>query len=152
MEVVEGDGGVGASYLLENDRATGVGIDEIRQVVDFVIDNTPQVFGCVVLCDSIAGKGFARHVEQMRNVGVAKSDSDSVEKKEGAQVRKRAYRYIVGNTAPRGFASVRLAASLLRSAFRDGGVMGWSKTGVWWIYRGVISRCMIGQCPGSFRR
>jgi hypothetical protein len=28
-----------------------VGIDEVGQVVDLVVNNTPEVFWCVVLCD-----------------------------------------------------------------------------------------------------
>lgn len=46
-----------------------------------------------------------------------------MKRNEGAQRRKGAYRYIC-NVVPRCFASVRLGASLLRFAFRDGGVNG----------------------------
>jgi hypothetical protein len=37
-----------------------------------VVDDTPHILGGVVLCDSIAGKGFARHDGQMRRVTLCK--------------------------------------------------------------------------------
>lgn len=43
MEVVEGFGGILACDLTENDFASWVGVDEIGYIVDFVVDDDPEV-------------------------------------------------------------------------------------------------------------
>jgi len=40
-----------------------VGIDELAEVVDFVVDDAPEVFGRVVRGDRIAREGGVRHVD-----------------------------------------------------------------------------------------
>ena len=73
MEVVEGGRGVGASYLLKNDGAARVRVDEVCEVVDFVVNNAPEIVWLVVLCDLLASEGFVRHVGDesgRRGVGV----------------------------------------------------------------------------------
>lgn len=49
VEVVEGVGCVLAGDLLEDDCAARVGVDEFGDVVDFVVDDEPEVFFCGVL-------------------------------------------------------------------------------------------------------
>lgn len=44
MEVVEGFGGILAGDLTEDNFASGVGVDEIGDIVDFVVDDDPEVF------------------------------------------------------------------------------------------------------------
>lgn len=58
VEVVEVDGGVLAGDLSEHDAPTGVGVNEIGEVIDFVVDDAPQgVFGGV-FCDFFTGEGL----------------------------------------------------------------------------------------------
>lgn len=60
VKVVEGRGGILASNLLENALATGVGVDELGQVVDGVVNDAPQgVFGGVV-ANLFASEGLCR--------------------------------------------------------------------------------------------
>lgn len=49
VQVVEGFCGIRAGDLREHDGAAGVGVDEVAQVVDFVVDDCPEVFFGVVL-------------------------------------------------------------------------------------------------------
>ena len=49
VQVVEGFCGICAGDLGEHDGAAGVGVDEVAQVVDFVVDDGPEVFFGVVL-------------------------------------------------------------------------------------------------------
>jgi len=49
MQVVEGLCGIRPCDLREHDGAAGVRVDEIAQVVDFVVDDCPEVFFGVVL-------------------------------------------------------------------------------------------------------
>jgi hypothetical protein len=49
VQVVEGLGGVLTGDLGKDDGAAGVGVDEFAEVVDFVIDDDPEVFLSVVL-------------------------------------------------------------------------------------------------------
>jgi hypothetical protein len=49
VQVVEGFCGICAGDLGEHDGAAGVGVDEVGQVVDFVVDDCPEVFFGVVL-------------------------------------------------------------------------------------------------------
>jgi hypothetical protein len=49
VQVVEGFCGICAGDLGEDDGAAGVGVDEVGQVVDFVVDDCPEVFFGVVL-------------------------------------------------------------------------------------------------------
>jgi hypothetical protein len=49
VQVVEGFCGICAGDLGEHDGAAGVGVDEVAQVVDFVVDDCPEVFFGVVL-------------------------------------------------------------------------------------------------------
>jgi hypothetical protein len=49
VEVVEGFRGVLAGDLGEDHGAAGVGVDEFAEVVDFVVDDDPEVFLGVVL-------------------------------------------------------------------------------------------------------
>lgn len=49
VQVVEGFCGVCAGDLGEDDGAARVGVDEVAQVVDFVVDDCPEVFFSVVL-------------------------------------------------------------------------------------------------------
>lgn len=58
VQVVEVDRGILASNLAKHDTPAGVGIDEIGQIIDFVVDDTPQgVFGGV-LGDLFTGEGL----------------------------------------------------------------------------------------------
>jgi hypothetical protein len=49
VEVVEGFGGVLAGDLSEDDGTSGVGVDEFAEVVDFVVNDDPEIFLGVVL-------------------------------------------------------------------------------------------------------
>jgi hypothetical protein len=49
VQVVEGFCGICAGDLGEHDGAARVGVDEVAQVVDFVVDDCPEVFFGVVL-------------------------------------------------------------------------------------------------------
>lgn len=49
MQVVECFCGVCASDLFQNNGAARMGVDEVSQVIDFVIDDSPKVFFGVVL-------------------------------------------------------------------------------------------------------
>lgn len=58
VEVVEGRGGVLAGDLAEDALAAGVGVDEVCEVVDDVVDDAPEgVLGRVV-ADLFAGEGL----------------------------------------------------------------------------------------------
>ena len=49
VEIVECLGCVLSGYLLEDDRSTGMSINEVRDIVYFVVDYKPQVVFCCVL-------------------------------------------------------------------------------------------------------
>lgn len=49
VEIVEGLGAVLTSYLGEDDVTAGVSIEEVGQVVNFVVDDYPEVVFCVML-------------------------------------------------------------------------------------------------------
>ena len=57
VEVVEGFGCVLAGDLTEDDFATGMCVDEVGDVVDFVVDDDPDVFfrGVLLGCLALAG-------------------------------------------------------------------------------------------------
>ena len=67
VEVVEGGGGVGAGDLDEHDGTAGVGVDEVGEVVDAVVDDAPEGVRAVVGGDFVAGVGLG-HCEGKRMV------------------------------------------------------------------------------------
>lgn len=54
MEVVEGFGGILTGDLTKDDFASGVGFEEIGDVVDFMVDDEPGVFFGSVLWQAIS--------------------------------------------------------------------------------------------------
>lgn len=52
MQVVESLGGILTGDLTEDNLASRVSVDEIGEIVDFVVDDYPEVFGGVVLQQS----------------------------------------------------------------------------------------------------
>ena len=62
MEIVESFRRICTCYLSKYDRATRMGINEIGEVVDFVVDDSPDILLGVVLCHLFAGQGYT-HVD-----------------------------------------------------------------------------------------
>ena len=61
VQVIEVDCGIFSGDLGEHHAATGVGVEEIGQVVDAVVDDAPHgVFG-IALGNFLAGKCFGHH-------------------------------------------------------------------------------------------
>lgn len=52
MQVVEGLGGILAGDLTEDDFASRMSVDKVGEIVDFVVDDYPEVFGGIVLQQS----------------------------------------------------------------------------------------------------
>lgn len=52
--LVEGGGGILAGDLGQDDVAAGMCVDEVCEVVDTVVNNAPEAFFRIVLCDFFA--------------------------------------------------------------------------------------------------
>lgn len=66
MQVVECCGHIRSSYLRQNDTATWVSIYEVCHIVDFVVNDNPEVLLIVVLSYFISTVGLGRHCEGRR--------------------------------------------------------------------------------------
>jgi hypothetical protein len=64
VQIVKGLGGILAGDLGEDDGSTGVGVDEFAEVVDFVIDDDPEILLGVVLwqCRRVRNAVISRRI------------------------------------------------------------------------------------------
>lgn len=84
VEVVKGDGGVGAGDLAEDGLTTGVGIEEVGDIVDLAVNDEPHVILARVLGDLVAGEGlghdgwkiYIKNLEQLEGKKCTRNSKD----------------------------------------------------------------------------